>query len=55
MGLEEAGWASLARVGRFGAESGVDAVIPAILLSVLDLITVSLCTPPPSSEQVQAV
>jgi SSS family solute:Na+ symporter len=39
--------------GGFGASTGVDPVIPAITLSVLTLVTVSLLTPPPRREQLK--
>ena len=39
--------------GGFGASTGIDPVIPAILLSVVALVMVSLLTPPPSREQVE--
>lgn len=38
--------------GGLGASTGVDPVIPAIALSVLSLVVVSLLTPPPRAEQV---
>jgi SSS family solute:Na+ symporter len=39
--------------GGFGASTGVDPVIPAITLSVLMLVIVSLITPPPRPEQLK--
>jgi len=37
--------------GGLGASTGIDPVIPAIFLSVMTLVVVSLLTPPPSREQ----
>lgn len=37
--------------GGLGASTGIDPVIPAIILSVLALVVVSLLTPPPSRDQ----
>jgi len=37
--------------GGYGESTGVDPVIPAIVISVLSLILVSLLTPPPTEEQ----
>jgi SSS family solute:Na+ symporter/sodium/proline symporter len=39
--------------GGLGASTGVDPVIPAIVLSVLTLVIVSLMTPPPRPEQLK--
>jgi SSS family transporter len=39
--------------GGFGASTGIDPVIPAITLSVLTLIIVSLMTPPPRPDQLE--
>jgi SSS family solute:Na+ symporter/sodium/proline symporter len=39
--------------GGFGASTGIDPVIPAITLSVLTLVIVSLMTPPPSRKQLE--
>lgn len=39
--------------GGYGASTGVDPVIPAIAVSVVSLIVVSLLTPPPRAEQLQ--
>ncbi|HEY0384935.1 MAG TPA: sodium:solute symporter family protein, partial [Pyrinomonadaceae bacterium] len=39
--------------GGLGTATGVDPVIPAILLSVLALVVVSLLTAPPSAEQIE--
>jgi SSS family transporter len=39
--------------GGFGATTGIDPVIPAITLSVLTLVIVSLLTPPPRREQLK--
>ena len=49
-----AGWDGLGALGRWGAEAGVDAVIPAILLSILVLVAVSLASPPPDEERARA-
>ena len=47
----EIGLGPLASLGSWAAGSGVDAVIPAVILSVVVLVVVSLGTPPPTEEQ----
>ncbi|MCG8420048.1 MAG: sodium:solute symporter family protein [Proteobacteria bacterium] len=53
--LTEAGWTRLGSLGAWADTSGVDAVIPAILLSVGVLVTVSLLTPAPTREQANTI